>query len=877
MSDEPSQKRRREAENSDSEAEEENVIDDTSIQGSEESGEDLEENMEADYRAIPELDTYEEEGIDEANYSDMDTDARMAAEEELKQREMSDQIGRGRGPAAFYLGELEEDMNMALISRHRALQRSLATGLEALSIEDDPEELALDFEDPKGKLSKWIQEPRTHRWIRRNFTKFLLEFKDEHGNEIYHQRIREMCSDNKQSLEINYDHISKVNPTLALWIADEPQIILPLLNEIAFEMVKKQFQEYSNIFEEIYVRIRELPIGDHLRNLRHHHLNRLVKVKGVVTRRTGVHPQLKVMVFYCNKCGEKKGPIYQNSQNEADIGICGSCQSKGPFTLDFESTIYRNYQKITLQETPGSVPPGRVPRHKEVILLADLIDIARPGEEVEVVGVFTHVFDYSLNVKHGFPIFSTIIEANSIIRQSETSTEILTDEDKFEIRNLARNPNIGKMIVDSIAPSIYGHKFIKTALAISMFGGNPKDIGGKHKIRGDINVLVLGDPGVAKSQFLKYVLQTSPRCVYTTGKGASAVGLTAGVHKDPISKEWVLEGGALVLADKGLCLIDEFDKMNDHDRTSIHEAMEQQTISISKAGIVATLQARCAVIAVANPVKGRYDSSRTFSENVDLSDPILSRFDILCVVKDEVDLVHDHSLATHVINSHIKNHPDSLIIAEDLEDSFLPEEPPQTLSQDKLKKYILYARQYVHPQLSDLDQEKIVRFYSELRQESQKSGGIAITVRHIESLLRIAEANARMHLRDHVREDDIDIAINMLLESFLQSQKHAVARQLGRRFSKYLRRINEEGDLLFHLLNKLFRDTIRMQQYRVNIDLSLALSMGDTQARNVVVPLDQFENEAREYGIHDLSGFISTKIFRDNFNIQGRQIYKKTF
>lgn len=833
--------------------------------------------MEADYRAIPELDTYEEEGIDEANYSDLDVDTRFAAEEELKRRDMSEQISRGRGPAAFYSGELEEDMNMALISRHRALQRNLQTGIESMTIEDDPEELALDFEDPKGKLSKWIQEPRTHRWIRRNFTKFLLDFKDDHGNEIYHQRIREMCSDNKQSLEIDYGHLSNVNPTLALWIADEPQIILPLLNEIAFEMVKKQFKEYSNIFEEIYVRIRELPILDMLRNLRHHHLNKLVKVRGVVTRRTGVYPQLKVKVYFCTKCGEKKGPIYQNSQNEADIGICGSCQSKGPFTLDYENTIYRNYQKITLQETPGTVPPGRVPRHKEIILLSDLIDIARPGEEVEITGVFTHVFDYSLNVKHGFPVFATIIEANSVKRQSDNVQTFLTDEDKFEIRNLARNPNIGKMIVDSIAPSIYGHKFIKTALAISMFGGNPKDVGGKHRIRGDINVLVLGDPGVAKSQFLKYILQTSPRCVYTTGKGASAVGLTAGVHKDPISKEWVLEGGALVLADRGLCLIDEFDKMNDHDRTSIHEAMEQQTISISKAGIVATLQARCAVVAVANPVKGRYDSSRTFSENVDLSDPILSRFDILCVVKDEVDLVHDHSLATHVINSHIKNHPGGVIIADELEDSYKPKEAPPMLSQELLKKYILYARQYVTPQLSDLDQEKIVRFYSELRQESQKSGGIAITVRHIESLLRIAEANARMHLRDHVREDDIDVAINMLLESFLQSQKHAVARQLGRRFSKYLRRINEEGDLLFHLLNKLFRDTIRMQQYRINIDLSLALSMAETEAVNVTLPMDQFENEAREYGVHDLSGFLITPIFQANFEVRGRQILKKNF
>lgn len=191
-----------------------------------------------------------------------------------------------------------------------------------------------------------------------------------------------------------------------------------------------------------------------------------------------------------------------------------------------------------------------------------------------------------------------------------------------------------------------------------MFGGMPKDIGGKHKIRGDINVLLLGDPGTAKSQFLKYVEQVAQRCVYTTGKGASAVGLTAGVHKDPITREWTLEGGALVLADHGICLIDEFDKMNDQDRTSIHEAMEQQSISISKAGIVTSLQARCSVIAAANPIKGNYNNALNFNDNVDLTDPILSRFDILTVIKDEVNEDNDDALATFVINSHMKNHPD---------------------------------------------------------------------------------------------------------------------------------------------------------------------------------------------------------------------------
>lgn len=293
-------------------------------------------------------------------------------------------------------------------------------------------------------------------------------------------------------------------------------------------------------------------------------------------------------------------------------------------------------------------------------ILNDLVDSARPGDEVEITGIFINKFDYCANVKHGFPVFTTMIEANNVKRFGDENVVELTDDDKQTIRKLSKEPKIADKIFNSVSPAIYGHKFIKKAITLAMFGGVPKDIGGKHKIRGDINCLLLGDPGTAKSQFLKYVEQVFPRVVYTTGKGASAVGLTAGVHKDPITQEWTLEAGALVLADKGICLIDEFDKMNEQDRTSIHEAMEQQTISISKAGINTSLQARCSVIAAANPLKGTYNVTLNFNDNVDLTAPILSRFDLLAVVKDEVNEDYDDALATFVINSHMKNHPSQM-------------------------------------------------------------------------------------------------------------------------------------------------------------------------------------------------------------------------
>ncbi|KAG8763915.1 MCM DNA helicase complex subunit, partial [Serendipita sp. 405] len=473
--------------------------------------------------------------------------------------------------------------------------------------------------------------------------------------------------------------------------------MLAIFDNVALACILLQYPSYERIHSEIHVRITHLPTFSTLRSLRRNDLNSLVRVSGVITRRTGVFPQLKYVKFDCRKCGAVLGPFYQDAlvgggggkgSNEVKIGVCPHCSSKGPFSINSEMTVYRNYQRMTLQEAPGSVPPGRLPRHREVILLWDLIDGAKPGEEVEVTGIYRNNFDASLNTKNGFPVFSTIIEANYISRNSNPSLALtLTEADEREIRALSRDPRVSKRVIKSIAPSIYGHEDIKTALALSLFGGVKKDIKGKHRIRGDINVLLLGDPGTAKSQFLKYVEKTAPRAVFTTGQGASAVGLTASVRKDPVTREWTLEGGALVLADKGVCLIDEFDKMNESDRTSIHEAMEQQTISVSKAGIITTLQARCAVVAAANPIKGRYDGTVGFGQNVALTEPILSRFDVLCVVRDLVDPVVDELLARFVIGSHLRSHPkfegeeEEMTIGDSIDQDLIP--------QDLLRKYIL--------------------------------------------------------------------------------------------------------------------------------------------------------------------------------------------
>lgn len=487
----------------------------------------------------------------------------------------------------------------------------------------------------------------------------------------------------------------------------------------------------------------------------------------------------------------------------------------------------------------------------------DLIDSARPGEQIEVTGIYRNNFSYALNTKNGFPVFATLLEANHVCKREDQFAEFrLTEEDQREIRRLAEDPLIGLRIARSMAPSIHGHRDVKTALALALFGGQAKNVQGKHPIRGDINVLLLGDPGMAKSQFLKYVEKTAHRAVYTTGQGASAVGLTASVRKDPVTREWTLEGGALVLADKGVCLIDEFDKMNDADRTSIHEAMEQQSISISKAGIITTLQARCTIIAAANPLRGRYNAAVPFSQNVQLTEPILSRFDVLCVVKDMVDPIADERLARFVVGSHTRSHPQSLVSGgtdgrmDALADSLQAHtalEALEPLDQAMLRKYLLYAKTRVRPALSHLDVDKISKLYADLRKESLSSGSIPITVRHVESIVRMAEAHARMHLRDHVRADDIDLAIRVALESFIQSQKYSVMNHLRKAFSKYVAYRRDHHELLAFLLQELARDAGRLQ------------AAGAAVVR-VDVPL--FEARARELHIHDLQAFYSSRVFQ---------------
>merc|ERR1712025_1271395 len=675
------------------------------------------------------------------------------------------------------------------------------------------------------------------------------------------EKIKEMCQKNKSSFEVDYNILASECQVLAYFLPEAPTEVFEIFDEAAKSVVLNMFPHYERIAKDIHVRISELPLVEDLRSLRQLHLNQLIRTSGVVSGSSGVLPQLSMIKYDCVKCGYVVGPFYQSQNEETKPGTCPECQSLGPFEINMQQTLYKNYQRITIQESPGKVSAGRLPRSKDAILMGDLCDICKPGDEIELTGVYSNSYDQSLNTKNGFPIFATVIIANHIVRNDEKGeTDRMTDDDIKAITQLSKDERIGERIIASIAPSVYGHDDIKRGLALSLFGGVAKNPQEKHKVRGDINVLLCGDPGTAKSQFLKYIEKVAPRAVFSTGQGASAVGLTAYVQRSPITKEWTLEAGALVLADKGVCLIDEFDKMNDADRTSIHEAMEQQTISISKAGIVTSLKARCAVLAAANPIGGRYDPSMTFSENVDLTEPILSRFDILCVVRDTVDPTGDEHLARFVVGSHMRNHP--LAEEADVERMETIEKKLASatnlagvdkIPQDLLKKYILYARERVHPKLHDMDQDKVAKMYSELRRESMATGSVPITVRHIESMIRMAEAHAKMHLREFVSEDDVNMAMRVMLESFIDTQKYSVMKNMKRKFQRYLAFKRDNNELLLFVLKQMAQETATYMRNRYG-----------TEQEVIEVTENDLLDRARAINIQNLQPFFNSHLFQSN-------------
>ncbi|HDJ89797.1 MAG TPA: minichromosome maintenance protein MCM [Thermoprotei archaeon] len=585
------------------------------------------------------------------------------------------------------------------------------------------------------------------------FTEFLKSFRDENGEYKYRLRLNEMVLKKKQSLIIDFEDLLSFDRQLASLLIESPKKIIEDASKAIKEVMLIENREYADSIDHFIARFRGIPQIVPLREIRAIYIGKMISVEGIITRISPVKEELKEAYFRCKNCGEEISYEQTGSKITYPPHVCaeGFGKRKRPpeFEIIFEKSKFIDWQKLVLQEKIEELPHGQMPRTIEIIAKEDLVDTVRPGDRVTVTGILSIYQEFAKNVSS--PIFKTYIEANYIDVISKENYDVeITPEDEKIILELSKDPQIREKIVRSIAPSIHGYEYIKKAIACLLFGGEPKIFPDNVRVRGDINILLVGDPGTAKSQLLRYVSRIAPRGIYTTGKGSTAAGLTAAVVREKRTGDFYLEAGALVLADGGVACIDEFDKMDPRDRVSIHEAMEQQTISIAKAGIIATLNARTSVLAAANPALGRYIRDRTIADNIDLPVTILSRFDLIFILTDIPDVKRDRDLAEHLVRLHSGRYTE---IFKNIIDPTI------------LRKYIAYARRYVHPKLTAEAMKKIVDFYTEMRSKSESpESPVAITPRQLEALIRLAEAHAKIGLSDVVTEEDVDAAIELTMK-----------------------------------------------------------------------------------------------------------------
>ncbi|MEM2902844.1 MAG: minichromosome maintenance protein MCM [Candidatus Bathyarchaeia archaeon] len=576
------------------------------------------------------------------------------------------------------------------------------------------------------------------------FLEFYKTFKDSEGEYKYRKRISQMAVLGLKSLVVDFDDLLTFDRELGKRLVEEPDRCLGYAGKSAFAQISMEDPEYAEQLEKVFVRFRRLPDKQPLRKIGSDHIGSLVSVDGIVVRATQVKPIIVKAAFKCRRCGE----MTKTAQSGAFLrgpALCPYCKFKG-LDLSFEDSSFINLQELRVQERPEDLPPGQLPRSIDILLTEDLVDVARPGDRVTITGIVRVRQEY-LTRAGRLRTSELYLEANFIdIPSRETEVVDLTPEEEEKIKGLARDPWILMKLIASIAPSVYGYQHVKEAILYLLFGGVRKILPDGVVIRGDVNVLLVGDPGTAKSVLLQYVARIAPRGLYTSGRGSTAAGLTAAVLREKAGG-MVLEAGALVLADKGVASIDEIDKMRPEDRVSIHEAMEQQTVSVAKGGIVATLNARAAILAAANPALGRYDPYRLVSENINLPITILSRFDLIFVMRDIPDVESDSKMSEHMLTLHRLGGS--------------PEEPP--IPPDLLRKYISYAKR-IEPKLSEEAASELRNYYLKMRSVSALSteSPIAITPRQLEALVRLSEARARAFLRDKVTVEDARAVIGLM-------------------------------------------------------------------------------------------------------------------
>ncbi|MEM0141089.1 MAG: minichromosome maintenance protein MCM [Thermoplasmatales archaeon] len=565
----------------------------------------------------------------------------------------------------------------------------------------------------------------------------------------------------ERTLLIKYEEMDALNRDFALGFIKSPEEYLRLLTDELYDnFLSESFK--SNKGRRLNLRISSsLPdLKKEIRELRSADLNTFVQVDGIVKRVSEVVPTLTMAAFRCSYC--KNVDLYPLTGTKIQPpAVCSQCgKEKGSTDFKFlpEKSVYMDTQIIEVQERPELLRGVAQPAKLSIHLQDETCGKLNPGDRVTINGILKG----KQKLISGAPLnqFDIFLDAMYIEKESSEYEEVdIGQEDIDEIRRSASDPEIYKKLVSSVAPTIYAMEIVKEAVIFQLFGGVRKVFEDGTYVRGDIHILLFGDPGTAKSQILKYAISLSPKSVYTSGKGASAAGLTAAAVKDEFSEgRWSLEAGTLVLADGGLAAVDELDKMTKEDSSALHEGMEQQTITISKAGINATLMSRCALLAAANPKFGRYDEAEPFINQTDFPPTLLSRFDLIFVIVDRPGK-NDVEMSNYIL----KVHSDGEKIAGGIpieKSEFKP-----YFEREFLKKYIVYARRYCFPVLSPGAKEKISKFYVEKRLSS-KPGTVAITPRQLEALIRLSEASARIRLSDRITEEDVERGMR-LMESFL--------------------------------------------------------------------------------------------------------------
>jgi len=601
------------------------------------------------------------------------------------------------------------------------------------------------------------EEAHTKSALADKVKEFLTQYKDPTGSFSYVEQIDQMVVKQTTYIIIDFNDLVSV-PLIESKFRESADEILAAFRKAIFEMLKERNPEYAvKIEHDIRARIANFPDERSLRQINSDVITKMISVSGKVVRSSEVKPLAKELTYKCLDNHTSQFSLLDGMSLDKAV----KCQSpKCPHTnlaIIAEESRFIDFQIVRLQELPEDLPPGQLPHYVNVSMKQDLVDYARPGDRIVLTGIVRIEQERVSGIKQSeSALYRLRIDGNNVefiggkgtksSRRTERE-EISPDEEKI-IRTLSKNSDIYDRLIGSFAPHIRGHEIFKEAILLLIVGSTQRALSDGSKIRGDINVFLVGDPGTAKSEMLKFCSRIAPRGLYTSGRGSTAAGLTAAVVRDT-SGIFMLEAGAVVLGDQGLVCIDEFDKMRPEDRSALHEVMEQQSASIAKGGIVATLNARTSILAAANPMFGKYDPFKNLTENVNLPIPLLTRFDLVFVVRDIPHEERDRQIAQHIISQHGESGTDTTSL----------------IDIDILTKYLAYAKR-IDPILTKKAETKIVEFYLKMRaiEGEDKEKMITITPRQLEGLIRLSTARAKLLLKNQVEEEDADRAIYLFNE-----------------------------------------------------------------------------------------------------------------